>query len=80
MMIAYVKGWFLSWRTVAWYSNIYVIVPFCFLFLIPESPAWLVSKNRIEEARKSLDWFHKYQPIRQELKVTNQTTKYKTLN
>ncbi|EFA04822.2 Facilitated trehalose transporter Tret1-2 homolog-like Protein [Tribolium castaneum] len=62
MVIAYFKGWLISWRLIAWLCNIYLVVPFFLLFLIPESPIWLVSKGRVQEAQKALDWLHKYQP------------------
>ncbi|XP_044260723.1 facilitated trehalose transporter Tret1-like [Tribolium madens] len=62
MVIAYFKGWLINWRLIAWLCNIYLIIPFCLIFLIPESPIWLISKGRVEEARKALNWFHKYQP------------------
>ncbi|XP_044762796.1 facilitated trehalose transporter Tret1-like isoform X1 [Coccinella septempunctata] len=62
MVMVYAKGWFMNWRTVAWLSNIYTIVPCILIMFIPESPAWLVSKGRTEDALKSLDWINKYQP------------------
>nr|XP_023024184.1 facilitated trehalose transporter Tret1-like [Leptinotarsa decemlineata] len=62
MLICFAKGSFLHWRTVAWMANLYVVVSVVLLFLIPESPAWLISKGRDEEAAASLRWIHKYQP------------------
>lgn len=62
MVLAYLKGWFMSWRMVAWLSLIYTIVPSILIMLIPESPVWLISKGKIEQARKSLEWINKYQP------------------
>ncbi|XP_056639919.1 facilitated trehalose transporter Tret1-2 homolog isoform X2 [Diorhabda sublineata] len=62
MLILYLKGWFLHWRTVAWLCNAYVLLPVLLVFLIPESPPWLISKGRIDEAAKSLRWFNRYQP------------------
>lgn len=62
MVIAYLKGWYMSWRLVAWLCNIYTIVPAIMIFIIPESPIWLVSKGKVEEAAKSLAWINKYQP------------------
>lgn len=62
MVIAYLKGWFLDWRTVAWMCNAYSIIPCILIMFIPESPAWLVSKGKIEEAAKSLNWINKNQP------------------
>ncbi|RZC37799.1 facilitated trehalose transporter Tret1 [Asbolus verrucosus] len=62
MVVAYLKGWLLQWRTIAWLCNLYIIVPFLLLFLIPESPIWLISRGRFEEAKKALLWLHKHQP------------------
>ncbi|KAK5638927.1 hypothetical protein RI129_013222 [Pyrocoelia pectoralis] len=62
MVLVYIKGWYLSWRVVAWINIGYTIAFTLLLFLIPESPAWLISKGRINQAKKSLEWFHKYQP------------------
>ncbi|CAH1184851.1 unnamed protein product [Phyllotreta striolata] len=62
MLLVFLQGWFLHWKTVAWLSNIYAIFPIVLLFLIPESPPWLVSKGKVEEAAKSLRWLNKYQP------------------
>ncbi|XP_050302173.1 facilitated trehalose transporter Tret1-like isoform X2 [Anthonomus grandis grandis] len=63
MVLAFLKGWFLHWRTVAWMSLGYSVIPLILIsFIIPESPAWLVSKGRVEEASKSLKWIHRNQP------------------
>lgn len=62
MVLTYLKGWFMDWRLVAWLCNVYTILPIILIMFIPESPAWLVSKGRIEQARKSLEWINKYQP------------------
>ncbi|XP_063922359.1 facilitated trehalose transporter Tret1-like isoform X3 [Zophobas morio] len=62
VVLAYFQGWMLHWRTVAWVCNVYAVVPFVLVMFIPESPAWLVSKGRNDQAKKSLNWFNKYQP------------------
>ncbi|CAG0880622.1 unnamed protein product [Darwinula stevensoni] len=49
----------LHWKTVA---LVFVFVPLFNLFLlffVPESPAWLASKGRIEEAREVLESLHR---------------------
>jgi predicted MFS family arabinose efflux permease len=57
MMLSYLKGAYLSWRTAAWTSVIYVVIPlFLISIWIPESPVWLVARGRVEEAEKSLKW------------------------
>ncbi|XP_044260290.1 facilitated trehalose transporter Tret1-like isoform X1 [Tribolium madens] len=63
MVLAFIMGYFLDWKQVAWFTNIFIVVPCILVFFIPESPAWLVSKNRIEEAKKSLLWINKYQTV-----------------
>lgn len=62
MMFVYFKGIYFNWRTVAWMNCGYTIVFALLTLIVPESPVWLVSKNRMEEAKKSLEWFHRYQP------------------
>ncbi|KAF5284231.1 hypothetical protein FQR65_LT00231 [Abscondita terminalis] len=62
MVLVMIKGWFLHWRLVAWLSNIYMFIFILLVMFIPESPVWLVSKGRLEQAKKSLDWFNRYQP------------------
>lgn len=54
--LVYSMGAFLSWRMVA---SISVSVPICIftaIFFMPETPIWLLSKNRQKNALKSLQW------------------------
>lgn len=63
MIIAYAKGAFMSWRLVAWLSLIYTVIPvICIQIFVPESPVWLVTKGRIEDAARSLKYLYKAYP------------------
>lgn len=54
MLLIYIKGAMLYWRTVAWLGIAYCILPILFMFLwAPESPVWLLSKGKKEKALKS---------------------------
>lgn len=46
----------LQWRAVASVSCIVPVLAFILLFLIPESPVWLVNVGRFQEAKNSLAW------------------------
>ncbi|XP_066251365.1 facilitated trehalose transporter Tret1-like [Euwallacea similis] len=56
ILIQFLLGTFLHWRSVALVSAILPITSCILLFLVPESPYWLISKNRLEDAQKSIAW------------------------
>lgn len=57
MVLCYVKGTYLRWETVAFINLIWSVGPILLVQLfVPESPVWLVSKGRFEDAKKSLEW------------------------
>ncbi|KAG5870730.1 hypothetical protein JTB14_028116 [Gonioctena quinquepunctata] len=56
LLIQFLLGTFYSWRTVALINCVFPVTSITSLMLIPETPAWLVTKNRLEEARRSLAW------------------------
>ncbi|XP_027233197.2 facilitated trehalose transporter Tret1-2 homolog [Penaeus vannamei] len=47
----------LGWRNVSLVCAGIALVPFLALFFLPNAPRWLVTQNRVEEARKSLAFF-----------------------
>lgn len=63
MVLVYAKGAFMSWRAVAWSGIGYTIVSTLLIHtIVPESPVWLVTKGRIEDAAKSLAYLYKGYP------------------
>ncbi|XP_047524305.1 facilitated trehalose transporter Tret1-like [Pieris napi] len=49
-------GLFLYWRHVALLNIIFTVLAVIALCFVPESPHWLVSRERYNDARKSLQW------------------------
>lgn len=63
MVIAYITGAFVDWRSTAWFATIFAILPIILVqFVVVESPVYLVSKGHIEEAAKSLTYLYKNYP------------------
>jgi hypothetical protein len=63
MCLAYIGGAIMDWRTLAWTAIIFAIVPVILVQLfVVESPVYLVSKGRIEDAAKSLTYLYKNYP------------------
>lgn len=56
VMIQFIAGSFLPWRTVAAISAIIPACAFIGVFFIPESPYWLYSRDHVDEAHRSLQW------------------------
>lgn len=54
--LQFIIGSMLQWKTVAVISAIIPFLAFNAVFLVPESPYWLYSKNKTEDAHKSLQW------------------------
>ncbi|XP_049536276.1 uncharacterized protein LOC125951459 [Anopheles darlingi] len=56
VLLEFLMGSFMKWRTVAFVSSVVPILAAILLFFIPESPAWLASKGRLEESQSALAW------------------------
>nr|XP_018910980.1 PREDICTED: facilitated trehalose transporter Tret1-like isoform X1 [Bemisia tabaci] len=51
-----ILGCYFEWRTVVLISSAVPVLAFISLTQIPESPTWLIVRNRLDEAKKSLCW------------------------
>ncbi|XP_012522582.1 facilitated trehalose transporter Tret1-2 homolog [Monomorium pharaonis] len=56
ILLVYALGASFNWDVVAFYAIILPVAAFVALCLIPESPAWLIKRKKIEEAKKALLW------------------------
>lgn len=56
IFVVYLLGSFLSWRQVALACSIVPIIIIIAICFIPESPNWLLSKDRPKDAQRSLQW------------------------
>ncbi|KAK4880845.1 hypothetical protein RN001_008991 [Aquatica leii] len=56
VLLQFLVGTLLPWRTVALVCLGPPILSFCLLSLMPESPHWFIMHNKLNHARKSLAW------------------------
>jgi facilitated trehalose transporter len=54
ILITYIIGAFVDWYVLAWILGCLSILFLCGTVMMPESPVWLLSNGREEEARLSL--------------------------
>lgn len=56
VFIQFIMGSLMTWRTVAAISAFFPVISILTLFFVPESPTWLIRKQRFSEARQALQW------------------------
>lgn len=63
MMLGYLFGAFFDWRLVSWINIAYCLIPIALILLlrVPESPVWLVSKDKVDLAKQSLMWINRWE-------------------
>lgn len=54
--VVYFSGTIVDWRTTCAICSAVPFLTFVLISRIPESPVWLLSKKRNEEAKRSLSW------------------------
>lgn len=54
ILLVYIFGAFLPWKILAAISTVPTILMSIFMFFMPESPSWLVAKDRVSDAKQSL--------------------------
>lgn len=59
----FVMGTFMTWRTVALVCSALPLLTILALCFVPESPYWLLTKGRVDEARESLAWLRGWAPF-----------------
>ncbi|XP_055312540.1 facilitated trehalose transporter Tret1 isoform X2 [Sitodiplosis mosellana] len=63
IFVQFILGTFFSWREVALISCFLPLFTITALFFVPESPYWLLTKGRVEEAQHSLCWLRGWVPF-----------------
>lgn len=56
ILFSYVFGKFVAWNILAWISCGFNVISFFTLYFLPDSPVWLKSKKRLDEALHSKNW------------------------
>lgn len=56
ILLAYFVGNYLNWSGLAFFGAALPVPFFLLMLLTPETPCWYMSKGRVEDARKSLQW------------------------
>lgn len=56
ILIIHIIGTFLSWRVTALVSCSVPLLCYLLMSIVPESPSWLLAKNRFDDAAKAFKW------------------------
>ncbi|XP_050307280.1 facilitated trehalose transporter Tret1-like [Anthonomus grandis grandis] len=81
LLLSFVIGTLYTWRTLALVNACIPLAFLLLLFALPESPYWLISKNKLDKARKNLAWLRgwtKIEAIEQEFqKICKEVDQHK---
>jgi facilitated trehalose transporter len=66
-LLCYVVGAFLPWHFLSYFCAAFPILMLTLIALLPESPAWLLTKGREEDAKRSLTWLRGGKDVMDEL-------------
>jgi len=55
-LLCFTAGMYLNWRNLALLGSCLPIVYLVLTFTIPETPRWYISKGKMKESQKSLQW------------------------
>lgn len=56
IFVQFIMGTFMHWRSIAIVSSFLPVITIIALCFVPESPYWLLAKDREDKAKKSLSW------------------------
>lgn len=77
-LTVYILGTVTNWRIASLICFVLPAIVFTILIFVPESPIWLLSKNRQTDAKKSLQWLRGWVPpenVEEELNLEEQYLK-----
>ena len=55
-LVTYVVGSYLPWHYLSYFCCAFPVLLFLTITCMPESPSWLVIKDKTEKAKESLAW------------------------
>lgn len=76
----YILGTVLTWRSVALINLSFPFISAILIFWIPETPYWLLSKNRYDHALKSLQWLRGWVSEKTVKNEFEKMQRYKTIS
>uniref|UniRef100_A0A182X3Q9 Facilitated trehalose transporter Tret1 n=1 Tax=Anopheles quadriannulatus TaxID=34691 RepID=A0A182X3Q9_ANOQN len=69
ILLEYVIGPYVDYRTLAWISVAFPTTFFALFLWLPESPYYLLAKQRSEQAEKNLRWLRRASDVQDELRM-----------
>lgn len=66
-LLTYIMGAYLPWHYLSYFCSAFPVLFLLGLSIMPESPSWLLSKNKSELAMKSLTWLRGNRNVDKEL-------------